>query len=332
MPYSSPLRVLLLLWWAVGASAAPQRIDLPAQPAASALRWLAREADIDVLFSHDETVGIRANAVAGEFDPPTALARLLQGTGLAVVHSGAGRYVVRAIPQEADAAEALQRARFQLGPRRWTRVLRLYCTSGPRSRPVFRESEALIFALEGMLWLYRPEEGTQSLSLRVNRLEADQADPGPLLREAVPGFRAYADVTSLRARPMELAAPAPAPFGCLIACLARWDELRAGPMAPPRARLLSIYPRGEAGARGHTVLEYWQGKERCVYDPADPRRDWRWPATGDDPLPVATALLRHQGGASPDRVMALELRPEVPPGARPVVVLRRGSRPGASRS
>ena len=42
---------------------------------------------------------------------------------------------------------------------------------------------ALVFELAGMLWFYTAEDGTQSFSLRIDRLDAEKADFGPMLRD-----------------------------------------------------------------------------------------------------------------------------------------------------
>lgn len=71
--------------WAAPAMARPQPFDVPAQPAASGIQSFARQAGWQVLVAQDLTKGKRTSAIKGLYETRDALARLLRGTGLAVL-------------------------------------------------------------------------------------------------------------------------------------------------------------------------------------------------------------------------------------------------------
>lgn len=89
------------LWVAVMAgygaaalSAAPVRLDLPAQDAARSLMVLTRQSDLEVVFLYEDLKRVQSPALRGEFEPEQALERLLAGTGFAARAATAGRFVV----------------------------------------------------------------------------------------------------------------------------------------------------------------------------------------------------------------------------------------------
>lgn len=71
---------------ALGASAPllaePVRIDLPAQPLASALTSLGEQTELQILFNPAQLSRLRSNAVTGEMEALQALDALLEGTGV----------------------------------------------------------------------------------------------------------------------------------------------------------------------------------------------------------------------------------------------------------
>ncbi len=69
-------------------------IDLPAQDVASAVRQLARQANVQILVSGTDARGRRTNAVKGAMAVPDALDRMLAGTGLAARPTGPQTWVV----------------------------------------------------------------------------------------------------------------------------------------------------------------------------------------------------------------------------------------------
>ncbi len=66
----------------VSVQAAPVNIDIPPQSLAQALHELGRQADLQVLYSHDLVEGLRSPAVQGRMEPAEALERLLGGRGI----------------------------------------------------------------------------------------------------------------------------------------------------------------------------------------------------------------------------------------------------------
>jgi outer membrane receptor protein involved in Fe transport len=80
------------------ARAAPVELNIPAQPADTALLQLAKAANIELIFAFDPLHAVRSTAVAGLYEPEAALDLLLTGTGFAGGPNGTGKFVVRALP------------------------------------------------------------------------------------------------------------------------------------------------------------------------------------------------------------------------------------------
>src|SRR5262245_46470409 len=78
--------------------AAPAKFDLPALPAAAGLIQFARQAGVELLFSHADVQAYRTNAVAGEHEPEAALEILLKDTGLTGKRVAEGKFVVTLAP------------------------------------------------------------------------------------------------------------------------------------------------------------------------------------------------------------------------------------------
>jgi hypothetical protein len=210
---------------------------------------------------------------------------------------------------QAGTRDTAFQARAMLGSGIWSRVVRLEnAKAGPGSRYP-SEFHALVVAFEGILWLYTEFDGTQTLSRYSGRLEQDQADIGPLLREIEPGLGQYEDVTDRAPEQIPQAAP---PYACFLASVARWQQLRNDAVPPTRARLLAYYPRGER--QGHMVLEYWRDGKRYVFDPDRPNHEREMSTRlADDPLRVAQALYRPDDRKRPVRASHLELTSPEPP-------------------
>jgi len=86
------------------AQSAALAVDLPAQPLAQSLAALARQADVQILFSTALAEGHRAPAVRGSLSVEDALGRLLAGSGLRLVANSPRTYTIVAAP--APGAEA----------------------------------------------------------------------------------------------------------------------------------------------------------------------------------------------------------------------------------
>ncbi|MGH8044434.1 MAG: TonB-dependent receptor plug domain-containing protein, partial [Stenotrophomonas sp.] len=78
---------------------ATHRFDIPAQPLADALRSYMRQSGVQVAYPAALATGVNSTAVSGSLDAQTALAQLLQGSGLAPRAVGAGAVTLeRAAP------------------------------------------------------------------------------------------------------------------------------------------------------------------------------------------------------------------------------------------
>jgi outer membrane receptor protein involved in Fe transport len=94
LPLSEALRLLLagtallfsgLSFPAAAAGAETKPFDIPAESAETALKEFAAQAGVEVLYSTENTAGVRTNAVKGEFAPAEAVRQMLDGTPLYVV-------------------------------------------------------------------------------------------------------------------------------------------------------------------------------------------------------------------------------------------------------
>jgi outer membrane receptor protein involved in Fe transport len=77
------------------ALAAPVKFDIPAQLAPGALKAFIAQSGSQVMFDRTELASVRTNAVQGEYEPASALAALLDGTGFAATARNDGIFVVK---------------------------------------------------------------------------------------------------------------------------------------------------------------------------------------------------------------------------------------------
>jgi Secretin and TonB N terminus short domain/TonB C terminal len=76
--------------------------NIPAQALDTALEAYGGVSGRDVLYHSNLAIGRRSNAVLGQLPPDTALAILLEGTGLSARYESSGSYVLQATPSAAD--------------------------------------------------------------------------------------------------------------------------------------------------------------------------------------------------------------------------------------
>lgn len=188
-----------------------------------------------------------------------------------------------------EALDAARQARELLGPETWAEVVLVRNDEPDDLYPA--AFPALVFELERRLWCYVPGRGTQSLSIYGGRLEADKAEVGALLREMRGGFAAHEviDPPGAPVAPSLLAARLPA--GCFVESVAELRRMIAAGAPPDVARLLAYYGAAGSGQPGHTVLYLERGGERLWFDPEEPGRVSRLPATVPvDALAIARAV------------------------------------------
>ena len=177
-----------------------------------------------------------------------------------------------------------RRAQALLGRDVWSRVVRIE-NRAPDIYP--RTVHALVFEFAGRLWFYCSANGTQSFSVYADRLAADKADFGPLLREIERGF------TRWRTLPAAEVAAGPLDNACFIESIAAARARLAKGGAVAQAQLLTYYVDTGGGRQGHTVLVYRENGALVLFDPADPRMDFSFPASqASDALALARA---HEG-------------------------------------
>ncbi len=85
---------LCLLATVAHADSGALSFDLPAQDMATALRALAKQANVQILFAADLVQGRQAPALKGSYTPDAALRALLTGSGLQIKSKGDGTFAV----------------------------------------------------------------------------------------------------------------------------------------------------------------------------------------------------------------------------------------------
>ncbi|HVT92878.1 MAG TPA: hypothetical protein VHD76_08535 [Bryobacteraceae bacterium] len=220
----------------------------------------------------------------------------------------AGLLALSVLPGRADSIASARLAQARLGPTVWSRVIRIENSRPDPHHP--KEFAALVFAVEDRLWLYNPYEGTQSLSLLAGHLSDDEADPGPLLRAALPGLRrwvAFSDPPSSAAAKdaAKSAREATLPFGCFIECYCRWRELVASGRDFSAASVLVFYFDTSIGPVGHSVLLLQTATGRLMYDPNE-NATMPVGTAGASALEIARTIFALE---NPFRAHLLELHP-----------------------
>ena len=81
-------------------------VDLPEQPLDQAIKAIAQQTGIQIVFVTDITAGRRAPALRGSFTPREAIDRLLAGSGLAVEQQGDGTLLI--VPRPNGGATLMQ--------------------------------------------------------------------------------------------------------------------------------------------------------------------------------------------------------------------------------
>lgn len=94
--------LILALQAAVAFAGPSARFDIPAQPLSSALRALASQAGVQLVFTPETVGAAKSAAVKGEMDVEAALRQLLAGSGLEFRQEGERNYVVVSIPRPAN--------------------------------------------------------------------------------------------------------------------------------------------------------------------------------------------------------------------------------------
>ncbi|ULQ47841.1 TonB-dependent receptor [Flagellatimonas centrodinii] len=93
----APFRIALLcaaLLPAMASAQGTQRFDIPSQPAASAIKTLALQADFEILVPEEAAQGFESNALNGEYEATEALFQMLKGTGLTYKSVAPNAFVV----------------------------------------------------------------------------------------------------------------------------------------------------------------------------------------------------------------------------------------------
>lgn len=86
------------------AQLASMNYDIPAGPLTNALNQFGRQAGVMVSYTPQLTAGLQSPGLQGQYDPSTALHKLLEGTGIQAVPRSEGGYLLRAAPVSATQA------------------------------------------------------------------------------------------------------------------------------------------------------------------------------------------------------------------------------------
>jgi hypothetical protein len=197
-------------------------------------------------------------------------------------------------------------ARSLLGPEIWSRVVRIDNaghTGMEKRTPYPRTVFGLVFELSGILWFYCDADGTQSLSIRKNSLEADKADPGPLFKAVSDRFVSWSWVDEAPA--LKLPISQHPPNACFLECLALLRRRIASGCEVGSPRLLLFYVRTPFGIRGHTTLVFALRDGLAAIEPDWPDRIMNIPVgAGKDARSLSEYIRR--GGVSSARELPLD--------------------------
>lgn len=94
--------LILSLQAAVALAGPTAKFDIPTQPLSSALRALASQAGVQLVFTPEIVGAVKAAAIKGEMSVEAALTQLLAGSGLEFRQEGERNYVVVSIPRPAN--------------------------------------------------------------------------------------------------------------------------------------------------------------------------------------------------------------------------------------
>lgn len=180
-----------------------------------------------------------------------------------------------------SAFDAVCRARSLLAPGAWSRVVSVGLSSA--TAMTAQRVYGLVFEFNSILWLYRPDRGTESISRSKGDTENEVRDLAGLLREVFPRMNECRYVEAVDEGNAKASA-GEVPNACFLKSVNALGRLGERGACGKVALLCYYYKDGNAG--GHTVLYFETPEGSYVLDPtisAEPTRV----EGGDDPLAVA---------------------------------------------
>lgn len=181
-------------------------------------------------------------------------------------------------------AESVAQARALLSPHHWSQAIVIQ--NPRRSGQLPARVHAAVFSFDGVLWLYLPRQGTQSLSHRRGRLDLDRDNLLPLLQEIQPEFAGYEVLATPPARAPAKGFPK-LRNGCFVESLHALVQLLDAGRTPLEAGLFTYYVKGPAGLQGHTGLLFRTQEGMFFWDPDRPDRPRRIGAGAENQAKVA---------------------------------------------
>lgn len=202
--------------------------------------------------------------------------------------------------QASSSLDYAMEAQARLGSEVWSQVIRIENKAPAKGYP--KVVHALVFELADILWFYDAAHGTQSFSLHKGRLAAEKADFAPLLRDIHGGFGRWSVVAE---RPGVTRERIPLRNGCFIESVVALRERLALGGEVVRPKLLSLYMDSRDGLQGHTVLAYETADRVEVFDSAQAKARFSFPATWAlDAMKLAGAVAGSKVAAA--RLFSLE--------------------------
>ncbi len=218
-------------------------------------------------------------------------------------------------------AESVAQARALLSPHHWSQAIIIQNPRRVGQLPA--RVHGAVFAFDGVLWLYLPRQGTQSLSHVRGRLERDRDHLLPLLQEIHPEFTGY-EVVPTPAPVPPTGRPAKLRNGCFVESLSALGRLLDSGVTPAEAGLFTYYVNGPHGLQGHTGLLFRTSEGTFFWDPERPDRRQRLEAQGDQPDRVAQEVRTNaRWSVIRTRFLPIDGDPRRPVWDRPVVQLGR---------
>lgn len=181
------------------------------------------------------------------------------------------------------ALDAVCRAQALLSPGAWSKIVSIGLEGfSPLS---VKRVYGLVFEFNSILWLYRPDSGTESISHTKGDTEREVEELPSLLREVFPRMKEYR-VEELQKGPAAPASEGELPNACFVKSVHALGTLDAQDEFRKVALLCYYY---EETRRGHTVLYFETKRGAYVLDPT--RSQEPEPVQGgEDPLDIARQL------------------------------------------
>jgi hypothetical protein len=152
----------------------------------------------------------------------------------------------------------------------WSQTIRI---QNRRPNSVFKATVwALAFEFGGRIWVYMPQVGSQTPTVKIGQLETDKVDLNIVLKRINKGFGSYEVMSANATIIAGVEQGRDVPNACLLESLAALRKMVRSGVALNQAKLLMYYANVGSSLVGHTVLFFETDEGRFVWDPVAPEK------------------------------------------------------------